>query len=828
MLNIKSILRDSVSIYAHEGELLERHISECNSIFNIINKEYNLIDRLIHFLQNISIKKMRVGKTIESRLSDIEVSLVVEMVKDSVALHDIGKINPKFQLDKFQNYIIPTVEEGYNPSHAPISSYIFLNEYINIIEQDSLIKNKNILIYIAMLCANAIYSHHGKLHDFNDIFGDNINNTFSFIDSKNYLFAYKSNYRLPKDLMEVQRKALKSLDGNEMDLYIWNKVIYSILITCDFIATHNHYSKDKGYEINGIDNLDLILEKYNDIPVAKGIAEYSVNKSYFKDNNLPLINELRSEISMTCVENIENNIDSHFFNLEAPTGSGKTYTSIAASLKLLTNLPKKKRKLFYVFPANTISNQTKKVLDDAFGDSVEINEVNSITPLPIREKNGEIDYQKTLLDRQLLNYPITLTSNINLFNVLFGTGRENALALLSLSNSIIILDEIQNYKNIIWKEIIEFLYKYADILNIKVIIMSATLPNLEDLLDSKSKHFVSLLPNSRLFYDNPLFKNRVKIDARLLEEKVSFDRLTYEMKSMIENRNKKHKGKTKFLVEFINKKTASEYYEFIKSVFPLSDYDIYELDGDDNQFNRNAIISKCKNNNISKNIILVTTQIIEAGVDIDMDLGAKDIAFADTDEQFLGRINRSCTKEDCIVLLFKLDRTENVYRGDLRSNLINSCGINKHIECLESKNFNILYNCTMDSYIKAKNNGLISPYSSFIKKVANLSFREIYSHMKLIDSITYEVYIPTVIELEGARIDGAEIWNEYLSIINSEEPYSKKRYDLAALKKCLNLFTFSVYKEPNIEPVGGLYYIEDGEKYMINGKLNAELFKNNF
>lgn len=48
-------------------------------------------------------------------------------------------------------------------------------------------------------------------------------------------------------------------------------------------------------------------------------------------------------------------------------------------------------------------------------------------------------------------------------------------------NSVIILDEIQNYKNEIWKEIILFLEKYADILNIKFIIMSATLPRLNKL-----------------------------------------------------------------------------------------------------------------------------------------------------------------------------------------------------------------------------------------------------------------------------------------------------------------------------------------------------------
>ncbi len=64
---------------------------------------------------------------------------------------------------------------------------------------------------------------------------------------------------------------------------------------------------------------------------------------------------------------------------------------------------------------------------------------------------------------------------------MFGVSREECFPLIHMINSVIILDEIQNYKNEIWKEIILFLEKYADILNIKFIIMSATLPRLNKL-----------------------------------------------------------------------------------------------------------------------------------------------------------------------------------------------------------------------------------------------------------------------------------------------------------------------------------------------------------
>ncbi len=75
-----------------------------------------------------------------------------------------------------------------------------------------------------------------------------------------------------------------------------------------------------------------------------------------------------------------------------------------------------------------------------------------------------------------------LTTHVSLFSYMFGTMKENIFAFHQLANSVIVLDEIQSYKNQIWREIIEFLNGFSKILNIKIIIMSATLPDLEGLL----------------------------------------------------------------------------------------------------------------------------------------------------------------------------------------------------------------------------------------------------------------------------------------------------------------------------------------------------------
>ena len=114
----------------------------------------------------------------------------------------------------------------------------------------------------------------------------------------------------------------------------------------------------------------------------------------------------------------------------------------------------------------------------------QIKVVNSITPIKPQKENDNYDEeqcQKALLDRQFFNYPIELSTHVTLFRILFGAGREDAFSFHQLMNSVVVLDEIQSYKNSIWSEIIVFLKAFARMLHMKVIIMSATLPNLDIL-----------------------------------------------------------------------------------------------------------------------------------------------------------------------------------------------------------------------------------------------------------------------------------------------------------------------------------------------------------
>ena len=181
--------------------------------------------------------------------------------------------------------------------------------------------------------------------------------------------------------------------------------------------------------------------------------------------------------------------------------------------------------------------------------------------------------------------------------------------------------------------------------------MSATLPNFDAFYEDANS--VHLITDPKKYYENKLFKNRVNLDFSLLHIPISLELLAHKVL--------KYKKK-KVLVEFITKTSAHEFYTLLKAKAP--DLNIIELTGDDNKLFRKQAIQQIKD---SDKIIVITTQVIEAGVDIDMDIGFKDISIIDSEEQALGRINRSCLKRRSKMFFFHMDTITNVYRNDYRT-----------------------------------------------------------------------------------------------------------------------------------------------------------------
>ena len=797
LVSLEKIIINIDQCYGHRDddhqETINEHIQLCTKYL----KEIFKLKKLDSILKSFNI-------SLGEGLSDEGKEMFNELFFNTITFHDTGKINPVFQNDKMNNPVMNYLNPPKNleSDHSKLSAYIYLGYYLNKLKTltKSDIKLLKSIIYIN---AFVISRHHSKIDDFRTRFIDKFDSDdelekriIDWVNDDEFAKLFKDGFSLiplkQKGRDNLFKKLRKYETNKQIDLYVYVRFLYSLLVFCDYYATSEFYGNNRNNVMLKDADFSEIMELYDNSELVTKIRKNDVGKEK--------INGLRTKIFLEAERNLLENIDKNIFYLEAPTGSGKSNTALNLSLRLIEN-DDSLNKIVYVYPFNTLVEQNLASLNKIFGNSKAMNNiavVNSTTPLKKDEdENFSDEYQKALLDRQFLTYPIILTTHVGLFDTFFGNNRESAFGLCQYANSVIVLDEIQNYRIEIWNEIIIFLKEFAKILNLKIVIMSATLPDLELLTDDRSNS-VSLITNT---------------EESLLNHVLEMNKL-----------------KKKIMIEFIVRKSAEKFYRQLKEI--ELDCEVLFISGFDSVLEREKIISTVKT---SKHLILVATQVIEAGVDIDMDIGYKDISKLDSEEQFMGRINRSC-KEDGkgIVYFFNLNKATNIYKGDERVAQKNLTLFNDDMKkVLLKKNFNYYYQKLLKTLAnRAKKPEEKNVPNFFRESVACLDYQAVSKRMELILDTRDRVTIflgRTVINIDGEEFDGKDIWNQYVDLLkNNEMDYAKKVYELSVVKSMMNYFMYQVIKKNQFdfkEQVGDIYYIENGDDYILDGKLNTALFE---
>ncbi|QAA33495.1 CRISPR-associated helicase Cas3' [Clostridium manihotivorum] len=835
-VDLSNLINNKVPFYAHKKtgkqETLQEHTNLCAKYFKRIITSRNLESIFLNF-EKLCLKD----------ISEEGKELFRELLINTVLFHDIGKINPIFQKKNMENNIRGSEKfSQIGSKHSIISSVLYIDYYIkrvtNLPKSDV-----NEIILFLYLNAYVISKHHGDLDVFykflklfdEDEDGYNVIEILKDNGKTVYNHDLNINRNMAKKICELVKISLvkNTEDSNGIYIYIYEKLIFSLLVAADFYSTTEFMNDVELEEFGDIRGIEEFYDIYKCTGIYKVIRQYE-QKQYNEKKNLgneKNINILRTEMFLDAEKELEKNIENNIFFLEAPTGSGKSNVSMNLSFKLLeqnNNL----RKIYYVYPFNTLVEQNLQSLKKIFGYHKEIfnkiSVINSISPIKLDEvkKKGKYEeddynyYAKALLNRQFLNYPMILTTHVSIFKTMFNASKESAFAFHQLANSVIVLDEIQSYKNIIWTEIITFLKAFAKLLNIKVIIMSATLPDL-NLLIGSIEGTTNLILNRDKYFSNPLFRDRVKVDYELMNS-------SEVMEDLYEHVKKNSFLGKKVLIEFIKKDSAYSFFRRLKSDEDIS-CRIELMTGDDNSIERERILDEVKNDG---GLILVATQVIEAGVDIDMDIGYKDISKLDSDEQFLGRINRSCTKTG-IVHFFNLDDTKSIYSNDVRVNNSLSLIDESMKRVLLNKDFGEYYKKVLEAIIKIYNESFSDSNIKefFNEAVEKFNFKKVEERMKLIDdnSWSMSVFLSSVIERsDGTIINGNEVWEEYRRLLqNSSMDYAENKVKLSEVRSKMNYFIYEIKKNDNFiynERLGELYFIENGEDYFEDGKLNKEKF----
>lgn len=783
---------------------------------NLKPKE-KLIDHcnLTKFYLEKIIEEKNLSILIDNMIIDLDkdnFALIKKLFYNAIFLHDLGKTNESFQANKMDNELFEKTTLSSEHSIYSVKEFIeiFINEIDNI-ENDKSFEKVN---YIFNTFAYSIMKHHGKLDSIED-------------------------FRSDDNSYELVKKKTNKYINNPFEFYILNKLLFSLLVSSDYYAT-THYMADLPTNDFGlIKDKQKILNKFENYEIVKNIRQ---------NKDLVGINILRSKMFLEAEKNLLENLDKNIFYLEAPTGSGKTLTSINLAMKLIEQ--ENINKIFYIFPFNTLVEQTKKQLEKIFDNELNIEVINSITPIKEKtddeQENEESKYQKSYMSRLFFHNELILTTHISFFNILFGTTKEDNFPLWQMANSVIILDEIQSYDINLWSYMTKFLKYYAKALNMKIIIMSATLPKLDELIeDEDNTVFEELIKNKDEYFQSIYFKNRVDINFSLLEEykKIDYDIL---IEKLYEEKNKY----SKIVFEFIKKDSAREFYNLLCEDDIFSEFEIYELSGDDNKATRGNVINKTNEKNIK--IIIVATQVIEAGVDIDMDLGFKDISTLDSEEQFLGRINRSCLKLELKykpkVYFFNKDDENKIYRNDHR--IEDNLKKETIREKLLNKDFKSFYNEVFKKIKKDDNtikSGILGNFDEFEEKVLKLNYKEIKEKMQLIKSDNFRLFFPFKFEipkyeieefknldeifLTDGKLDGQKVWDEFIAL-NEITNYAQKEIKRSELNSLMQFFTFNIlrfndkYQLPHYDDEKfGFYFVRDYEEYITkDGKFDRKKY----
>ncbi len=842
IIPIEDIIVKPELFYAHcdrgngkNPEILKEHVDRCYHYFEELWEHKNFKAVFENF-----------QKELAPELSDEGIKLFYSLIVNVIIFHDCGKINPRFQSIKMKNTLKKwtAIDCLDGTKHSILSAAIYLDYFYEKIQESLLSKDEKNMIHVFMLVnAYVISRHHGNLSRFEEFLEEfqpnrQLADIFSCMNQGDFAEVYHGPFckrdrhmmNMPRQNTRIYHSFLEK-QSSHAGLYTYIRFLFSVLVSCDYYATSEY---DNGIQMSAfgtIENTEFATQ-YEQSERVKQIRR--LNPESCVDDKKD-INILRNRMFYEAEQTLLKNKDTNIAFIEAPTGAGKSNLAMNCSLKLLD---KNINKIFYVYPFNTLVEQNYDTLEKIYGQTdifKSIAVIKYIKPNTLKgtrkicenldKEENEKFYQKALLDRQFLNYPFILTTHVNLFQIMFGCEREAAISFYQLAGSVVVLDEIQSYKNVLWTEIMMFLQCYSRLLNMKIIIMSATLPKL-DMLTGNHEKVVNLIENPEKYFQDAPFKKRVALSYELLYP----DRKS-EMKELYAHvLGQAQKGR-KLLMEFITKTSAEKFYHMLTES-GREDLQIFCMTGDDNQIDRKRILREMDTADEDKAVILVATQVVEAGIDIDMDIGYKDISKLDSEEQFIGRINRNFKRKG-VVYFFDMDNESGIYKEDYRVDTAYTLRKDEMKQLLADKNFGKYYDYILKGIRKYRNdrkneNGI----EAFVDNVKKLDFVWISQKMKLIDKNDdwkMLVYFAREITTDtGEIIDGKQVWERYRELLsNMTMNYAKKQVLLSEVKSKMSYFIYQIKIDNSLDyndRIGEFYLIEDAEQYFENGRLNTDKF----
>lgn len=420
-----------------------------------------------------------------------------------------------------------------------------------------------------------------------------------------------------------------SLPSNENFLGLSNillqelfvRMLYSSLVDADSLDTERHFKSNK-FKTRKSPSFDpqLLLCK-----LQQTLKAFEANP----EKNRLEINKLRNDVRKFAESKAY--LPQGCFSMTLPTGLGKTICSINWALHHAQYHCNVKR-IIIVLPFISIIDQTAEVLKKIFDDETHNYVLEHHSNVNYIEDKDEDEYDSKLLAIENWDYPIIVTTNVQFFESLFSNKRSACRKLHNIQDSIIIFDEIQTLPLGITEPTLIMLENLQQLCRCSMLFCTATQPDFESRKGfSGIRHIESLVENPQLVFEQT---------RRVIYYPINdYKEITISELSDIVSKN--HRSS---LVVFNTKKKARLFFEEMKD---CSQYRLFHLSTSMCPVHRKKVIKEIRSALLlGEYIVVSSTQLIEAGVDMDFPIVYRELAPLESIIQSAGRCNREGKMKD--------------------------------------------------------------------------------------------------------------------------------------------------------------------------------------
>lgn len=391
-----------------------------------------------------------------------------------------------------------------------------------------------------------------------------------------------------------------------LDMSLWIRMLYSSLVDADFLDTEAYMDSGKADDRGDYLTIQDLLERFNQF--IKRLDETSEDTP---------INKIRRDIRSRCVRAANNQQGS--FSLTVPTGGGKTLSSLAFALEhaKVHSL----HRIIYVIPYTSIIEQNADVFRSAVGKDQVVEHHSSL--------NEDDDTVKSRLATENWDAPIIVTTSVQFFESLFAAKSSRCRKLHNIVKSVVILDEAQLVPVEYLEPLLETMQLLTEHYNVTFVISTATQPAFgERLIDGKQfsglKDIREIMGDEQdvnIMYDS--FKRyRVQFPQEFNTQS--------SWKEIAEELNEYEQ----VLCVVSDRKSCRELHQLM----PAGTYHLSALMcGQHRSEKIREIKAKLKN---KEPVRVISTQLVEAGVDLDFPVVYRALAGLDSIAQAAGRCNR--------------------------------------------------------------------------------------------------------------------------------------------------------------------------------------------